>query len=455
MKIKKIKINGTTYKVEGKSAYEIACEHGFDGSEAEWLASLKGKDGKDGENGKDGEKGENGDVANITSDVGYNEALVMNQRAVTSEFDAISDRKNLMPKSYSIKCGFISYANGAFLEKNAASYNNYGYVDAKIPIDGNKNIVISYTTAGGLRTSQYVTAVAFYDSNGAFISSLGTSVSTARTIFNSTTKYITSPANARYISFSWLEPNGAYNALQDIQLEYGEQLSEYVPAGKRKIKVDVLPAVNVRTQWYGKKWAAIGDSITVRSGNYVDTVANALGMTATNLGISGANANVMRKSFSDSGYTEYSEERQQAVQNADLITIYGCINDFTPTAAPIGDLYNTESGTFIYNFKRLIEAVLTLNPTARIVVIGTHNAWDSGRPSIYQPCNGSDTVAEYVKAVEGVARYYGLYYIDMYQKSGINHYTGSAYLADGVHPNADGYAKISAVIESELRNIPN
>ena len=42
MKIKKIKINGTTYKVEGKSAYEIACEHGFEGSEAEWLESLKG-----------------------------------------------------------------------------------------------------------------------------------------------------------------------------------------------------------------------------------------------------------------------------------------------------------------------------------------------------------------------------------------------------------------------------
>ena len=41
----------------GKSAYEIALEHGFVGSEAEWLNSLKGadgKDGRDGENGRDG-----------------------------------------------------------------------------------------------------------------------------------------------------------------------------------------------------------------------------------------------------------------------------------------------------------------------------------------------------------------------------------------------------------------
>lgn len=32
----------------GKSAYEIACDNGFDGSEEEWLESLKGEDGKNG-----------------------------------------------------------------------------------------------------------------------------------------------------------------------------------------------------------------------------------------------------------------------------------------------------------------------------------------------------------------------------------------------------------------------
>ncbi|MGL6038683.1 MAG: phage upper tail fiber protein [Soonwooa sp.] len=45
---------------DGKSAYEIAVENGFVGTEAQWLASLKGKDGKDGENGKDGTNGRDG-----------------------------------------------------------------------------------------------------------------------------------------------------------------------------------------------------------------------------------------------------------------------------------------------------------------------------------------------------------------------------------------------------------
>lgn len=45
---------------DGKSAYKIAIEHGFVGTETEWLESLKGVDGKDGVNGKDGCDGRNG-----------------------------------------------------------------------------------------------------------------------------------------------------------------------------------------------------------------------------------------------------------------------------------------------------------------------------------------------------------------------------------------------------------
>ena len=44
----------------GKSAYEIAVANGFEGTEAEWLASLKGEDGKKGDKGSRGDSGENG-----------------------------------------------------------------------------------------------------------------------------------------------------------------------------------------------------------------------------------------------------------------------------------------------------------------------------------------------------------------------------------------------------------
>lgn len=41
----------------GKSAYELAVQQGFEGTLEEWLKSLKGKDGI---NGKDGEQGPQG-----------------------------------------------------------------------------------------------------------------------------------------------------------------------------------------------------------------------------------------------------------------------------------------------------------------------------------------------------------------------------------------------------------
>lgn len=42
---------------DGKSAYEVAVDNGYSGTESEWIASLKGSDGTDGANGVDGSDG--------------------------------------------------------------------------------------------------------------------------------------------------------------------------------------------------------------------------------------------------------------------------------------------------------------------------------------------------------------------------------------------------------------
>ena len=84
----KLTINGTEYDgsadvqmtieggsgtqgAEGKSAYQIAVEHGFSGTETEWLASLKGPigvtgpQGDKGDTGAQGPKGDKGDKGDI------------------------------------------------------------------------------------------------------------------------------------------------------------------------------------------------------------------------------------------------------------------------------------------------------------------------------------------------------------------------------------------------------
>src|SRR5690625_1551047 len=50
-------ISGGGVGEPGKSAYEIAVEYGFEGSEEEWLASLKGEKGDKGDKGDRGEQG--------------------------------------------------------------------------------------------------------------------------------------------------------------------------------------------------------------------------------------------------------------------------------------------------------------------------------------------------------------------------------------------------------------
>ena len=53
-------VQGLPSGADGKSAYEIALEKGFEGTEEEWLASLKGEPGVAGQPGADGEPGADG-----------------------------------------------------------------------------------------------------------------------------------------------------------------------------------------------------------------------------------------------------------------------------------------------------------------------------------------------------------------------------------------------------------
>jgi len=54
---------GGSAGADGKSAYEIALENGFEGTQSEWLASLKGADGQDGQDGAAGANGADGKSA--------------------------------------------------------------------------------------------------------------------------------------------------------------------------------------------------------------------------------------------------------------------------------------------------------------------------------------------------------------------------------------------------------
>ena len=65
----KWKFAGSIQGNDGKSAYELAKLHGFEGTEGEWIASLKGEKGEKGETGERGETGEKGEKGRSAYDI--------------------------------------------------------------------------------------------------------------------------------------------------------------------------------------------------------------------------------------------------------------------------------------------------------------------------------------------------------------------------------------------------
>lgn len=60
-------VTGAGGGADGKSAYEVAVDNGFVGTEAEWLASLKGDPGADGADGFGTEAQYNDIIARLTA----------------------------------------------------------------------------------------------------------------------------------------------------------------------------------------------------------------------------------------------------------------------------------------------------------------------------------------------------------------------------------------------------
>ena len=77
----------------GKSAYELAVEGGYEGSVEEWLLSLKGRDGVDGVNGADGLDGENGKDG-VTPLIRWNNNRIEQSTDNGKSWWALSDKFN-------------------------------------------------------------------------------------------------------------------------------------------------------------------------------------------------------------------------------------------------------------------------------------------------------------------------------------------------------------------------
>ena len=102
-----------------------------------------------------------------------------------------------------------------------------------------------------------------------------------------------------------------------------------------------------------------------------------------------------------------------------------------------------------------VEKLLTLYPTARLVLVGTTPfCWyASGKDWHTMTINGKK-ITDFVDAVKNVADFYSLPFVDLLHTSGFNKFNYSIYFMDQgyyLHPNSVGNEKIAHIIAGAVK----
>ncbi|PRY29814.1 lysophospholipase L1-like esterase [Spirosoma oryzae] len=205
----------------------------------------------------------------------------------------------------------------------------------------------------------------------------------------------------------------------------------------------------------GKKWNALGDSITYGhgvgvNGTYRAILATRWGMTARNYGISGTCLAGTSNSFGASMATRYGDMDA----DADYITVFGGTNDWSAAIA-IGTNADTVVDTFKGALNVLCKGLIEKYPTKKIGFITPLNHRTATN-------SGGLSVLNYVDATIEICALWAIPVLDLYRRGGIlpinatqrgsvMYDSNNDGIGDDVqHPGAVGHAILADRIEAFL-----
>lgn len=240
--------------------------------------------------------------------------------------------------------------------------------------------------------------------------------------------------------------------------------------------------------WAGKTWATYGDSIT-QNGGWQDYITEYFGFARhDNCGIGSSTfiqsdlvwyANPdgtynSRYGFlgvteAPEGTTEHeaylcSEDRIQTQldPDLDLVLIMGGTNDAGITvSAPLGDLsYPYDETTFMGAVASTVVKIQEQCPHAIIVLASPLSGrGPEDEEGMYEDQTEPEynslglTTEDYARAMEEVAEYLSIPYIDVFGSTGINSFNRTQYISDIVHPNEEGMKAIARVVIGALDDL--
>lgn len=221
---------------------------------------------------------------------------------------------------------------------------------------------------------------------------------------------------------------------------------DYIMGWTKLLDEDDLNLVN---PWNGKKWVALGTSMTMVDNSYFDYVQNSLGLIGENRGHSGGGITTS----AGAGNTTM-QEIESLEDFKGLLTIEVGPND---GGHPLGALGDTTTDTF-YGCLYQAFSKAQQNTTARIVVLTMASQWaDTGtqdrRDVVTQWTQFAVTRQHTRQAILDMATWFSLPVVDVQGESGMGGWVQNPHTSyDHIHPTKLGGDMIGMYIAKQLQS---
>ncbi len=254
-------------------------------------------------------------------------------------------------------------------------------------------------------------------------------------------------------------PSREYTVLRDETVSVPAAAKYIVVAGRGG---QVVPAIAYNAgyklpgDWLGKKWIAIGDSLTAVNATsiskYHDYIKSETGITVVNMGVSGTG--YMRGAESSNAF--YQRVNNIAT-DGDVITIFGSFNDLGSTFT-LGEPTDTGTSTICGCINTTLDLILSKYMAAgKIPSIGviTPTPW-KGRT----PASPTSISAQYVDALIECCKLKSIPVLDLWRCSNLHPddatFRTLAYSHDGdsgVHPDENGHKIFAPMIKEFIAGL--
>lgn len=342
------------------------------------------------------------------------------------------------------------YAPSGLMTTAVTAYNRTGVSKQAInDITGQEYAATTGTTVNGYIFNPDGTRTAYADGIILEADVIGSSKIKITGVSYGTNAYCVFYYGAEIISYLNKEGSG-WHTFSDELVTVPDMANKVAVVGKVGTATPAVKTVSRYTlggKWTGKKWAAVGDSLTehnIRTDlNYHDYVAENTGISVYNMGVSG------------SGYARKQEDDLAFYQrivnvplDTDVVTIFGSGNDLTKT---LGEVTDTGTTTICGCINTTIDALYSVLPTVQLGIV-TPCPWQS-----YNPANHDNLMDLYSQAIVQICKNRGIPCLDLYHCSGLRPWEASyrelCYSKDdghGTHPNELGHKILAPHFEAFL-----